>query len=318
LAAELHLLLMTGPRHQQETPMPASASGLATTKAGRRECLHPCAAHDHGTRAAYVADRCRCAACREANRLEAAARRRAQAYGRWRPFVAAAPARRHLRRLRAAGLGVDRIVELSGVGSGTIRQLIYGDPRTGRPVARIRVETAAAILAVPPARPAPGALVPAAATHALVADLQDAGYALADLARELGRTTSSLTGSLARARVRVATAAEVARLHRRLLECGPSAVTSTRRAGAGPLWCGGPVPTTSQTPTAGDVDGQFDVDEVAVERAMAGEPIELTLAGQIEAVRRLAARGMSVRRIALLLRTSARTVSRRKAAGAVA
>jgi DNA-binding NarL/FixJ family response regulator len=51
---------------------------------------------------------------------------------------------------------------------------------------------------------------------------------------------------------------------------------------------------------------------------MAGEPIELTLAGQIEAVRQLAARGMSVRRIALLLRTSARTVSRRKAAGAVA
>lgn len=276
--------------------MPASASGLATTEAGRRECLHPCAAHDHGTRAAYVADRCRCAACREANRLEAAVRRRARAYGRWRPFVAAAPARRHIRRLRAAGLGVDRIVELSGVGSGTIRQLIYGDPRTGRPVARIRVETAAAILAVSPARPAPGALVPAAATHALVADLQDAGYALADLARELGRTTSSLTGSLARARVRVATAAEVARLHRRLLECGPSAVTSMRRAEGDPL----------------------DVDEVAVERAMAGEAIELTLAGQIEAVRRLAARGMSVRRIALLLRTSARTVSRRKAAGAAA
>lgn len=297
--------------------MPIPAAGPGTTQAGRRECSHPHAAHEHGTRAAYVADRCRCAPCREANRLQAAARRRAQAYGRWRPFVDAAAARGHIRRLRAAGLGVDRIVELSGVGSGTIRQLIYGDPRTGRPVARIRVETEAAVLAVAPARPAPGALVPAAATQAQVADLLDAGYALADLAAELGRSTSSLTGSLGRARVRAATAAEIARLHRRLLEHGKPTPMSAHRAGTGALRCFSPAYTAVPAGTASYSD-EPDVDEVAVERAMAGEPIELTLADQTEAVRRLAARGMSVRRIALLLRTSARTVSRRKAAAAVA
>ena len=297
--------------------MPTPAAGPGTTQPGRRECSHPHAAHEHGTRAAYVADRCRCTPCREANRLQAAARRRAQAYGRWRPFVDAAAARRHIRRLRAAGLGVDRIVELSGVGSGTIRQLIYGDPRTGRPVARIRAETEAAVLAVEPSRPAPGALVPATATQAQVGDLLDAGYTLADLAAELGRSTSSLTGSLARARVRAGTADDIARLHQRLHEYGRSTPVSTRHPSADALCCMHPVRALAPTGTADD-SNEPDFDEVAVERAMAGEPIELTLADQTEAVRRLAARGMSVRRIALLLRTSARTVSRRKAAAAVA
>lgn len=245
-------------------------------------------------------------------------RRRAQAYGRWRPFVDAAEARRHIRRLRAAGLGVDRIVELSGVGSGTIRQLIYGDPRTGRPVARIRAETEAAILAVPATRPARGALVPAAATHALVADLLDAGYALPDLARRLGRTTSSLAGSLARPRVRAQTAIEVARLHRGLLDGPPVAPAQVPRPRVG----GWPVPPDAATAAGGGADsgaqGPADVDETAVRRAVAGEPLELTLAEQIEAVRRLVGTGMSVRRIAVRLGISARTVSRRKAAGVVA
>lgn len=297
--------------------MPIPAAGPGPTQPGRRECCHPHVVHEHGTRVAYVADRCRCAPCREANRFEAAASRRAQIYGRWRPFVDAAAARRHIRRLRAAGLGVDRIVELSGMGSGTIRQLIYGDPRTGTPVARIRAKTEAAVLAVEPGHPAPGALVPAAATQAQVADLLDAGYTLAALAAELGRSTSSLSGSLTRARVRAATAAEITRLHRRLLGSGEPTQISAQRMGAGALRCLNPGHAAALAGTAGDID-ELDFDEVAVERAMAGEPIELTLAGQTEAVRRLAARGISVRRIALLLRTSARTVSRRKAAAAVA
>jgi hypothetical protein len=297
--------------------MPTTAAGPGTSEAGRRECRHPLATHTHGTRAAYVADRCRCGLCREANRLEAAGRRRAQAYGRWRPFVDAAAARGHVQWLREAGLGVDRIVELSGVGSGTIRQLIYGDPRTGRPVARVRVETEAAVLSVAPTGLAPGALIPAAATHALVEDLLDAGCTLADLAAELGRSTSSLSGSLTRARVRAATAAEIARLHCRLLGSADPTPTSAQQAVAGTLRCLSPGRAPALGGTVGEGD-EPDVDEVAVERAMAGEPIELTLADQTEAIRRLAARGMSVRRIALLLRTSARTVSRRKAADAVA
>ena len=33
----------------------------------QQDCRHPCAHHVHGTRAAYVKDRCRCTPCRAAN-----------------------------------------------------------------------------------------------------------------------------------------------------------------------------------------------------------------------------------------------------------
>lgn len=295
-------------------PVMSSGTGSARTEQpGQRDCRHSGTVHAHGTRAAYVADRCRCQRCREANRVEAAARTRAMAYGRWRPYADAAPARAHIGRLRAAGLGVNRIVDLSGVGSGTIRQLVYGDSRTGQPVVRIRPETEAAVLAVNPDRPARGALVPAAATHALIAELQEVGYALPVLARELGRTTASLSGTLTRARVSAATATAIADLHRRLTSSWQAALRGAVPGRAGSLHCG-----SAAEGVSGDPDDPAAADEVAVERAMAGEPVELTLIEQIEAVRRLRAKGLSVRRIAMLLGTSARTVSRRKAAGAVA
>lgn len=280
----------------------------------RQPCHHPRARHQHGTRAAYVADRCRCGDCREANRVDAAARRRAVAYGRWQPFVDAAPARRHIERLRAAGVGVNRIVALSGAGSGTVRQLVYGDRRAGTPTARIRPETAAAILAVPLTRPAAGALVPADRTHALVTDLIEAGHPLPVLARLLARTTSSLAVTLTRARVTAGTAEAVAALHRSLTpqpRRQPRRATFTDERG----WLTGDSDNTDDLADDEDLDvGDVTVDEVAVERAMAGEPVTLTLVEQLEAIRRLHARGLSDRRTAMLLRTSARTVSRRKTA----
>jgi len=121
---------------------------LTGVPAARRECAHPRARHQHGTRTAYVADRCRCPDCREANRLAGRARSRAIAYGRWTPYVDTTPIRQHVQRLRAAGIGIDRIIELSGVGSGTLRQVLYGQPRTKTPLRRIRQITAHRLLTV--------------------------------------------------------------------------------------------------------------------------------------------------------------------------
>lgn len=287
-----------------------------TPDAVRRPCHHPRAHHQHGTRAAYVADRCRCSDCREANRVDAAARRRAVAYGRWQPFVDAAPARRHIERLRAAGVGINQIIALSGVGSGTIRQLVYGDRRTGTPTVRIRPKTAAAILAVPLTRPAAGALVPADRIHALLTDLLEADHPLPVLARLLGRSTSSVTAILNRARVTAGTADAVVALHHSLTPHSrrrPRGATGTDELG----WPAGDNDDTEDLADDAELPaGDGTVDEIAVERAMAGEPVTLTLVEQLEAVRRLHARGLSDRRIALLLRTSARTVSRRKTATA--
>lgn len=58
-----------------------------------------------------------------------------------------------------------------------------------------------------------------------------------------------------------------------------------------------------------------DVDEIAIERAVAGDGIRLTHltpAEQTEVVRRLTARGASIRDIATQLGTTTRTVSRRR------
>jgi DNA-binding NarL/FixJ family response regulator len=58
------------------------------------------------------------------------------------------------------------------------------------------------------------------------------------------------------------------------------------------------------------------MDEIAIERAVAGDNIsydDLTAAEQQEVVRRLTARGSSVRDIAARLGTTKRTVSRRRA-----
>src|SRR5215470_3675578 len=122
----------------------------------------------HGTRARYVlgpgpgrGPGCRCAACTAANRREAARVSRLRAYGRWAPFVDATPARAHVEALRAAGIGWKRVAAFAGVFTGAMSKLVYGGPSGREPLRRIRLQTAAAILAVRPglASRAPGALV---------------------------------------------------------------------------------------------------------------------------------------------------------------
>ena len=59
-----------------------------------------------------------------------------------------------------------------------------------------------------------------------------------------------------------------------------------------------------------------DLDEIAIERALAGDGVRLehlTPAEQDEVVRRLAERGMSIRDLAQQLATTKRTTSRRRA-----
>jgi DNA-binding NarL/FixJ family response regulator len=62
--------------------------------------------------------------------------------------------------------------------------------------------------------------------------------------------------------------------------------------------------------------GTDDLDEIAIERALAGDGVEvehLTPAEQDEVVRRLTERGKSIRDIAQQLATTKRTISRRRA-----
>lgn len=73
---------------------------------------------------------------------------------------------------------------------------------------------------------------------------------------------------------------------------------------------------TPPAPDAGQLAQRNDIDEIALERALAGDNIsydDLTPVEQHEVIRRLTARGTSIRGIAAQLGTTKRTVSRRRA-----
>lgn len=185
-----------------------------------RECQHPRVRHQHGTRAAYAADRCRCTACTDAHQSATRQRARAKASGLWQPYVPAEPVRSHLQRLRGAGIGIDQIARLSGVPGSTVRVVVYGNDRS--PPQQVKTETADRLLAVTAATTSRAArsTVDSTASRSQVAELLAAGWRYQDLATELGRTANSLRRSVHRASVTVQTAHDIACLHRRLLGRG--------------------------------------------------------------------------------------------------
>lgn len=138
---------------------------------------------DHGTRAKYTNEGCRCPDCRNATRLYELERRNSLTPR----LVSADPARAHVRELMAAGMGHKRIAELAGVSMSAVGSLLYGKP--GRPpTRRIKPATAQALLSVTATLDtmADGALVDAAATHANVAKLVAAGVPKVRIAERLG------------------------------------------------------------------------------------------------------------------------------------
>jgi hypothetical protein len=124
------------------------------------------------------------------------------------------------------------------------------------------------------------------------------------------------------------TARDVAALYQRLWNLSPPRTTDRQRAAADAAQAnaaakGWPSPlawddidTDSTAPTPTGAPQQNDLDEIAVERALAGDGVvydDLTSAGQEEVIRRLTAHGKSIRDIAAQLATTKRTVSRRRA-----
>src|SRR3954468_24806195 len=113
-----------------------------------RECSHPQARHRHGTRAAYVQDRCRCTDCTAANTAASRTATRERIYGRWHPYVDAAPVREHIAALRTAGIGVERIAQLAGLSVSHVRQLADHGRSDSRTTQRVRPSTATRVLGI--------------------------------------------------------------------------------------------------------------------------------------------------------------------------
>lgn len=192
----------------------------AAGDAQQHHCEHPRAQHQHGTDRAYRADDCRCAACIHAHRATARRRTRAKALGLWQPYQPAEPVRRHVERLRAAGLGIDQIALLAGIAGSSLRFIVYG-----RPSDQIKTSTAAKILGIPVTDRvrARRSTLDAAITRLHLRDLLAAGWTYPDLATQLGRSTANLRRTAKRSTVTASTATAIAALHRQLLRSNKTA-----------------------------------------------------------------------------------------------
>lgn len=89
-------------------------------------CLHKQANHQHGTRACYVLDRCRCLPCAKANSEAETWRERQKAYGRYHKYVNAEHVRAHLAELADYGIGLKQVAKLSGVSTGSLSKIVFG------------------------------------------------------------------------------------------------------------------------------------------------------------------------------------------------
>lgn len=163
---------------------------------------------EHGTRARYVAARCRCMLCRAANSRYSCERDRARREdGDRRELVDADEARRHLGTLSRQGVGYKLVAEAAKVSINVTAKILSGKRK------RIRANTERAILAVD-AKTAPRgdkSLVNSAPTWRILDVFLDRGYTKAQLAKWLGHKAPALQIKRG-GKVTVRTAFEVRRM----------------------------------------------------------------------------------------------------------
>lgn len=300
-----------------------------------RPCLHPVANHQHGTYAAYTLDGCRCPACKAAQSTYERNRVRQQAYGRWDNLVDAEPVRAHLANLKACGIGLKKVSELSGVSNGSLTKIWYGfyeTTGTGQsagchgagklrrgPAKRVRKETAERLLAVEaiPANLGPGQddheRTPLARKH--LQSLVALGWSQAEVARRLGIHPSNFTQTIRgdqpmqRANVDKAEA-----LFEQLSMTPPPESTHRERLVASRArnyarangWV---VPLALDDLAPVDEATEDELDEAVVLRLMDGDrTVVATHTERREAVRRLHAQQLLNREIAVLIGRTAKGV----------
>lgn len=144
----------------------------------------------------------------------------------WDGLVPSARARRHLRKLSLAGVGYKAVHDASDVATSTLQEIICGASR------QIRASVERRILAVDVAARADRALIPAAPTWALIEDLVARGFTRRWISTELGHDWYAPVLQKRRDLVTARNAAEVERLHRRIVEQGVTPPTTAWVPGA--------------------------------------------------------------------------------------
>jgi hypothetical protein len=156
----------------------------------KRECQCPVANHVHGTRTAYVVDKCRCRPCTDAASADERTRSRQHAFGRYDSGrVDADPVRAHIQYLMDNGISVKRIAALTGLSLSTVGSIRWGRTERGHaPYPRVMKTTAEKILALKPAleHMAPNSFVDSTGTLRRIQALVAIGWSQARLGRHLG------------------------------------------------------------------------------------------------------------------------------------
>jgi hypothetical protein len=156
-----------------------------------------------------VCSKCRCAECKEANRLYYHEnKKRTEEEGKNR-IVDAGPAREHILWLSTLGIGYRQVAEAALVGVTVVAEV-----KAGRK-SKIRERSLKRILGVGEDARADQSYVPAKSTHALVQKLVSKGYSRAELARRLGYRSPSL--QLKEGRVTLRKAHKVQKMYNSIL-----------------------------------------------------------------------------------------------------
>ncbi len=207
-----------------------------------RDCAHPGQPHRHGTRSAYVFDRCGCDDCTAANRDQAQERARRKILARWGfqdpDLVDGDVVRAHLRELMAAGMGWRRIAAVAGVGSSTVCHILYGKyadnpahPEHRPPRKQVRRDAAAKLLAVR-VEVADGALVDGTGVRRRLQALVAIGWSQTRLAGLLGVTVPNLSKVIhGEGQIRKSTVAAVHRIYEQCWRAAPVPVSRFEQAG---------------------------------------------------------------------------------------
>ena len=287
-----------------------------------KPCTHKQARHQHGTRACYVLDKCRCRPCARANAENQRRVDRLTGDGTWKPYVDAQPAREHIEHLRSAGMGLKRIAQLAGVAHGGLSKLVYGTRMPDgsyRLTRRIRPEIEQRILAVTADVDNLGATacVDGTGTRRRLQALVALGWSKAKLAAALGMGDGNFGRTMDSRLVHAATARAVRELYDQLSMQLPPAtnqrerisVNRSRNYAAARGWLP-PLAWDDDTLDIPDEQRDLDlevvddVDHVAVARTLAGERVPLTHDDKLEVTRQLLEAGHGPSKVAELLHTS--------------
>lgn len=315
-------------REQERQARQRRVAERAASRGGvKRDCQHKVASHRHGTRTAYVLDRCRCVPCLDAAREYENRRVRQHMYGRWNHRVDAGPSRQRLLDLAAQGVGYKQVARATGLNPSTVSTLLYGRPgrRDHRPPRTVSAEFERALLSwtPDPMQLSDGHRIDSTGTRRRLQALIRIGWSQRKLAAALGMTDQNFSKVLlVQQGVTVKRAREVRELYERLWDASPPArtaaekrgVTMAKRKGVRLDW----LPPMAWPDESID-DPEYDpgavadesvVDELAIDLAVEGRGVPLSHQERLLAVARLTAAGKSAREIAERIGVTKRQVVR--------